>query len=1780
MKNHKALKCFAVFLLLIGFLSFPFRDHFTSKTYGQTEKKVKKSYQSLAIDEQSDKVFAVMDDKQGIDVIDAKTGNILATALAGWEIKAVAIDEQRRLLAAADEHNKAVYLLSLDTLKTIGTVPLKEEPTSISIDPPLGMMIATTDDNEAAAIDMNTYAVVKEIKISDKPVSTVIDPALHLAVIAHKTWGVGEAGKVEAEPGTRDNVTIVDLTTLSVVKTLQAGKEPVQAALNPSTHEVSVADSKSNDITVIDLNTFSVKKTIPSGKHPGALSYNKCTNALTVVGGEDKSWMQIIDTGTGVVKASYAFDDKIEDVKVHSYINRAFLAGEKGLSMVDLPNPLPVLTSIAPEHALRGSKQVDLTINGQGLLENTGIDLNGVKTASLFLGCGSIKVTVPGIYLQQTGDIGIKAVNPAPGGGASNLLYLHVVNPVPQITGLDPASATAGTASLTVSVLGTGFFNDTVLTVNGVSRTFTLVSRTNIQLNLTAADLANGGYLKIVATNLPPGGGDSNTMKFTVLNPLPVLNGLNTATVPAGRDATITIAGSGFVPSTTVSVDGSKVNATFVSSSRLKITLSASLLTAGTHSITISNPAPGGGVSAALTLIAIPPDPATVAPPVDTTVATTMSSSTSFLYSGSNPIQTGVAPGTIEVARAAVIRGNVYNQDGSALSGVTITILNHPEFGCTWSRANGAFDMAVNGGDALTVNYAKPGYLPVQRRVNVPWQDYAHADDVVMIQADTAVNPIDLSSAAPIQVARANPITDARGMRRATLFFNQGTTATMIMPDGTSRSITSLTVRPTEFTVGDNGPKAMPGPLPANVGYTYAIQFVTDEELPFGATTIRFSKPVISYTENFLKMYVGQLVPVASYDPDRGAWIPSDNGRVIAILNIANGTATIDVNGNGLPATQAELAGLGVTVAELQQLAVLYQPGQSLWRAPIPHFTRPYDINWNYVCDTDKADCIAPNQPNPYFTAKIVDAPTLICPACVIEAQNQTLGENIKVGGTPFSLNYRSSVQRGRTDDYELHIPLAGANMPRGVLSVNVEITMAGQTFTQSFAPAANRTLSFNWNSVDVYGRPVQGNSPISYSICYSYPGRYVRGGDGAGALSMSDYDRIFGHWSYYGLAASGDPASQSFSICQDINSTMTNPTAMGHWTAQSQGFGGWTLSIQHAYDPVARVLYLGDGGRRTATGLNSIISTFAGDGQTNSMNNPSGVAADGKGNIYVADKANNKIKKIDPSGNISTIAGSGNGGFGGDGGMAVNATLNGPSGVSTDSAGNIYIADTANNRIRMIDARGIINTIAGNGQAGYSGDSGPATTASLNGPTAVAADNAGNIYIADASNNRIRMIDPAGHITGAAGNGQAGFSGDGLTAQQAALNVPTGVAVDRFGNIYIADQGNNRIRKMNASGIISTIAGNGDSCIGTNCPTQDGGPAVQTSLFSPSGVAVDASGNLFIADMYHGRIRMVNSTGTITTAAGNGKAGYSGDNSPASAATLYFPTGVAADPVGNVYIADSGNNRVRAIKGILPGVSVGQISIPSGDGKEVYIFDAFGRHQSTVDALTGAIIHSFGYDSNGYLISVTDRDGNVTVINRDSTGRITSITAPGGQKTTFALNANGYLASATDPAGIVTSYNYTAGGLLASEVDPKGNNHSYSYDNMGILVTDKDAAGGALTLSRTGASTNFTVSLTTAMGLTSTYQVETSSTRIMRRTDIDPQGARYVTVTNPDGSSIETSPDGTVTSTTKTPDPRLGMFSPVIGSMTVTTPGGLKLSLAETRTVSFPSSSGLTGGS
>jgi uncharacterized protein (TIGR03437 family) len=356
------------------------------------------------------------------------------------------------------------------------------------------------------------------------------------------------------------------------------------------------------------------------------------------------------------------------------------------------------------------------------------------------------------------------------------------------------------------------------------------------------------------------------------------------------------------------------------------------------------------------------------------------------------------------------------------------------------------------------------------------------------------------------------------------------------------------------------------------------------------------------------------------------------------------------------------------------------------------------------------------------------------------------------------------------------------------------------------------------------------------------------------------------------------------------------------------------------ATDPIGNIYTVDPSIRVRRISVNGTITTVAGNGTvgTSGDGGPAtsaqfseiqSLAADGAGNFYVTDaSATNRVRRVSANGIVTTVAGNGTAGFSGDGGPATSAALNIPLRVATDTAGNLYITDTGNNRIRKVSTDGIITTVAGNGVTGSTGDGGPATSASLFGPWSVAVDGAGDIYIGG-QDYRVRKVSSAGIITTVAGNGTYGISGDGGPAIAAALTDNRQIAADRAGNLYIADSDSNRVRKVTPAGLITTIAGNGMASF-----SGDGGPAPFAQLGFAISVAADVAGNLYIADSVNRRVRKVSIYGTITTIAGNGTYGFSGDGGPALDAQFQLLSGLAIDAAGNLYIADSGNARVRRV--------------------------------------------------------------------------------------------------------------------------------------------------------------------------------------------------------------------------------------------------------------------------
>lgn len=1427
------------------------------------------------------------------------------------------------------------------------------------------------------------------------------------------------------------------------------------------------------------------------------------------------------------------FTIEVHTSKDSSAVALRFTATDSTPPVLTISSPSPGLVTNALDVEAAG------TIQDQTITRVTVNELEAAVTNN-----SSFSVTVPlGVEGQNT--LQFTAIDGAGNRTDSTRTVLRDTE-LPVITINEPADGLI-TRDTVVTVSGTiQDLTEVTANLNGVPLTLDGAGGFSVHASLVEGE----NFLTVSATDAAGNGASVTRLVIRDTQP-PVL------TVLEPTDGATTEADSITVSGTVVDATPVTVTANGVVLAVVDTTFSGRIaLVEGTNTITTTaTDAAGNSAGDVRTVtrgtVALPPDPATVASETDPTVSTTLAAATEFLYTGDNPIQTGVDSGTIEPVRAAVLRGKVLMRSGDPLSGVEIAILGHPEFGSTLSRADGMFDMAVNGGGVLTVNYEKSGFLPAQRPLDVPWQDFALVDDVVMIAVDTIATVIDFSD--PVEVARGSVVTDDDGARQATVFFEQGTQATMVFPDGTTQPLTSITVRATEYTVGASGPNAMPAPLPPTSAYTYAVELSADEAISAGARELTFSQPVSFYLENFLGFPVGTIVPAASYDRQEAAWIPSRNGRVVEIVSVTAGGADLDTNGDGLADGTASLDSLGVSDAERQQLAAVYAVGQELWRVEVTHFS-PHDLNWpeGLPDDARTANVDGGKQKDEHVNNQCDQKRS------IIGCQNQSLGEAIAVVGTPFALRYDSRRVPGRRDAYALEIPLSGSSVPASLKRIELEVQIAGRLFIDTFPALPNQSHTFLWDGKDVYGRVLQGRQPVTTRIGYVYDFFYVEADTVEPAFGMPSGSMVV-------LRS----ARRDEVLWQTNRAELGNISAILATTA-----AGWTLDAHHLYDVTGRILHRGDGTRRSADGMFPVITRIAGTGQFGDSGDggpaieariqtaPVVVAPDGS--ILISGLDVNRVRRIGTDGIIRAFAGTGAFGFAGDGGPATEAEFNGPDGLAVGPDGSVYVADVSNWRIRRISPDGIITTVAGNGTQGFGGDGGPAIEAALNFPVDVATAQDGTLYIADAENNRIRRVDGGGIISTFAGNGTCDAGTEGLPATQATICVPLAVAIGPEGDLYVS--ATRRVWRIGPDGIVRRVAGTG----GTSA-SGDGGLATEASIGDLGDIEVGADGSIYLVDndccTTGPTIRKVSTDGIIGRLAGGGL-NFDGEGGPATQVFLGTAARIGLAPDGAVYIP--ARNRVRRVGPAFPGLSTGDFALSSEDGSELYIFSAAGRHLRTLDPLTGTLRLEFSYDSVGRLTQLTDGDSLVTVLERDTAGTPMAIVGPFGQRTTLTVDTLGRLATVANPAGETIRLDYTPDALLTTFTDLRANVHTFAYDTLGRLVQDSDPVGGFVSLSRTEFDTAFEVQTTSALGRTTSYRVEQLATGDERRINADPAGLMTTSTRKTDGSVTMTSPDGTTTTLVEGPDPRFGMAGPILNRLTVTTPNGLSSTVTASRRVTL----------
>jgi YD repeat-containing protein len=699
---------------------------------------------------------------------------------------------------------------------------------------------------------------------------------------------------------------------------------------------------------------------------------------------------------------------------------------------------------------------------------------------------------------------------------------------------------------------------------------------------------------------------------------------------------------------------------------------------------------------------------------------------------------------------------------------------------------------------------------------------------------------------------------------------------------------------------------------------------------------------------------------------------------VLGVVDIASGLAALDLDGDGVAETDDALLAAGISASERAELAALYAPGQTLWRAPITHFT-PWDCNWPYG-PPDGAEF-----PDDDFLRDPNSERPCTRSGSVIQCERQSLGQLVDVPGTAVTLAYHGHRKRGWHAEHSLDLQLTDASLPASVKDIALEVEIAGQRHEQRFAPGAGLTTSFSWDGRDAYGRRVQGLQRARARVGYSYDG-------------------VYGNAPRFGNRGTGIVTGVASRV--EVTLWREASVSVGIWDAQPQGLGGFGIASHHAYDPESKTLLLGDGTRRSARNVATVL-TLAGTMDVSPADtHVLAIEAAPSGDIYVATELS--VQRIARSGVVTVRA----------------DFIYRPSYLALASAGTLSVWDTRAWHVLALAPDGGRTVVAGGGSVKFTdlnGASIPATDVAMVEPMGLALSADGNLYIADRGRDRVYHVDPGGMLTGVSG-----------------LPSPCNIDIGPDGSLYISQFPGAALRRLYPDGRIEVVIRSNPS-------------------MAPFAVAAREDGVLFVADAISDRVVRIAPDGTQGIVAGGGsrEASHGGISTDID---LFALERIGFDAEGAVLVAQGPH--VYRVASAVPGVSTDHIAVPSRDGDELYVFDQAGRHHETRDALTGVMLLGFEYDVHGRVIAMTDRDGLTTHIERDARGLARAIVGPYGQRSALDYDAHEQLARIRDPLQRETAFGYDQAGRLTSMCDARDGLHRYEYDERGRLKSDIGPTG------------------------------------------------------------------------------------------------------------------------
>ncbi|MFO0696846.1 MAG: RHS repeat-associated core domain-containing protein [Polyangiales bacterium] len=1107
------------------------------------------------------------------------------------------------------------------------------------------------------------------------------------------------------------------------------------------------------------------------------------------------------------------------------------------------------------------------------------------------------------------------------------------------------------------------------------------------------------------------------------------------------------------------------------------------------------------------------PDPRTNAPAIDPSTNPTFADRFGFLYSGPNRVQSA-ADSALRPDEVAVITGRVVKRGGGALAGVTISAPEHPEYGQVLTRADGTYEFAVNGNLAVVLRYDRSDRLTAERTFDVHHHEWVAAEDVVMIGMSTVSGTVTTGSSAP-QWVQSGTESDGDGSRHATIAFPPATTAQAVLPNGTRQSLGSLTVRATEYTVGDDGRNALPGSMPDRIGIQYAAEFTVDEARALNATSVEFSQPVDVYLDGaFLGFPVGAVVPVGSYDSTLHAWVGAPDGTVIKILAITNGVAMIDVNGDGVADSDADCEARGLSVADRTNLAQSSSGrsvGDVLVHFEASHFT-PYDLNWleGKPCP-DGEECNPPTGTEDSSTQLSCDEggnPT--GNGSILDCNLRSLSEQLPVEGTDVALRYNSSHTPSYRAAYRVRFPVQHKVTPSAAYRfTTTTVIVAGQKTGWSHGMPESADLatglypglelvgdmyyrSFEWDGKDAYGRPVTGPTEALITTCKWFkPETLVAmvGGSGTGRRTT------FGGMVYDGQLLHGDLRQVSiFPICS------SSRVMLGSRDATQTGLLGLDVEGLGRFDASTHMITYPEGWDQLADDMQA--TREVGGGTTQKATDVAALSAQLSNGSSYAFAADGSLYLLTGDGLYRTVGGTGVAGslhrlipqaYNGGGTWTQTTTLanarisQNPIAVvalrdgrvvwaevgGTPFASFLRVYDPSRNEVRLLGGNPSDNgsgNWAGETDASV-GDGGPVAQARFSGHLRLFATDDGTIFVWDLDQGRLRQISTSGIIQTVVGGPNAPALVGGAPARAGGF---AKLAVSLEGRI-LATANSGHVYELYRSSTWKRLTGGRDAAHPDVC-TQYGDPRPvegqllsSTCFWGSEEIAYGDNGRFVIGAQ--GVLYQIDEAGVVHRIAGDSTSpdqfvgnleGKNLDRTYVKTNLVWTNLTIAVGPDQGLYTMRQGSSGAVLNRISLRRVVNGETTIPRGNRLEVY--SSSGQHLRTLDATTGRILRSFSYTTDGKLASITDPSG-TTTITRPS-GSVVQLQGPFGHMTTLTdTNGDGWVDTLVRGRGSIqrtSSFGYVSGtNLLETLVDPDGIAHAHEYDvATGFILRDRRLTG------------------------------------------------------------------------------------------------------------------------